>query len=99
MPLYRGGSNEVENLALACDGCNTHKWTHIDGPDPLTSLKEPLFNPRLDEWDAHFEWDADFTQVFGLTPVGRATSSLIQLNRTGLVNIRKALFVYGVYPQ
>lgn len=34
--------------------------------------------------------------VLERTPIGRATCDLLQLNRSGLVNIRKALFAYGV---
>jgi hypothetical protein len=34
MPVSRGGSDEEDNLALACAGCNIRKSDHVDwGPD------------------------------------------------------------------
>jgi hypothetical protein len=39
-----------------------------------------------------------FSIVEGITPTGRATVELLKLNRKGVVNLRKALFAYGVHP-
>jgi 5-methylcytosine-specific restriction endonuclease McrA len=44
--LASGGSNDLANLALACDACNTLKWTHIQWIDTESGLKTPLFNPK-----------------------------------------------------
>lgn len=33
----------------------------------------PLYNPRLQRLQEHFTWDAEFTQIIGVTPTGRAT--------------------------
>ncbi len=98
IPLILGGLSELFNLALACDGCNTFKWVHIEGIDSLTGLKSSLFNPRKEEWSDHFIWINDFTMVQGITPQGRVTVDLLQMNRQGLVNVRKALKAYGVHP-
>ena len=38
------------------------------------------------------------TLLVGLTPTGRATIDQLQLNRTGVVNLRRVLFVMGDYP-
>ena len=97
-PMHRNGSDELENLAFACDGCNSLKWTHIEWPDPESGQRVPLFNPRTEEWSAHFAWSDDFILVSGLTPEGRATLDLLKLNRLGLVNVRKALRAIGVHP-
>ena len=99
IPIRLGGSNEMDNLALACDGCNTYKWAYIEGLDRQTRLIVPLFNPRKDIWTNHFQWSDDFTSIVGLTPTARATIDLLQMNRLGLVNIRKALLAYGVLPK
>jgi hypothetical protein len=98
IPLQFGGSYELYNLALACDGCNSYKWAHIKGLDSLTGLKSPIFNPRKDVWSEHFIWTDDFAIIQGITPQGRATVDLLQMNRIGLVNVRKALRAYGVHP-
>ena len=99
IPLHRGGSDELENLAFACDGCNSLKWTHIEWPEPESGQRVLLFNPRTEEWSAHFAWSDEFTSVSGLTPVGRATLDLLKMNRPGLVNVRKALRAIGVHPE
>ena len=48
-----GGTDEVENLALACHRCNLRKGPNLTGIDPATSAVEPLFHPRRDEWTSH----------------------------------------------
>jgi hypothetical protein len=40
----------------------------------------------------------DFTRIVGLTPTGRATVSALQINRPGVVNMRRALFAIGLHP-
>ena len=34
IPKIHGGSDDVENLALACIDCNLHKGTNLTGIDP-----------------------------------------------------------------
>ncbi|WP_410001711.1 HNH endonuclease [Singulisphaera sp. GP187] len=42
-----GGSDEPENLCVACGRCNSHKkGPNLTGIDPDTGRIEPLFNPR-----------------------------------------------------
>jgi hypothetical protein len=94
--LVLGGTNELINLALACDGCNSFKWGFITGFDKITGTTVPLFNPRQDIWKEEFAWNEDFSSIIGQTAKGRATIDLLQLNRSGLVNIRKALVAFGV---
>jgi hypothetical protein len=45
-----------------------------------------------------FAWNADFTLIIGLTPTGRATVETLQLNREGLVNLRRVLCAMGEHP-
>ena len=97
-PRSIGGPTELENLALSCHGCNQHKGRRTSAPDPLTDVTTALFHPRRDPWDEHFAWNEDFTVVVGLTPIGRATISALQLNRSGLVNLRGALYTIGEHP-
>jgi 5-methylcytosine-specific restriction endonuclease McrA len=35
-PKHRGGKTVLENLALACQGCNNHKHTKIKSRDPIS---------------------------------------------------------------
>ncbi len=64
-----GGSNELDNLALACWYCNLKKGPNLSGIDAHTGLMTALFNPRKDEWSDHF------SPVAGaLIPLGVAIS-------------------------
>lgn len=98
VPRARGGETTLENVALACQGCNNHKYDRIEGHDPITGGLVALFHPRLDQWDHHFAWSDDFAWMVGLTPVGRATVEALRLNREGVVNLRRARRAVGMHP-
>jgi hypothetical protein len=98
VPRSRGGTNDLDNLALACSGCNGRKYNKLEAPDPATGELTPLWNPRQQQWEEHFCWSEDYTQIIALTPSGRATLEALQLNRPGLVNMRRALYVIGKHP-
>jgi hypothetical protein len=98
LPRARGGSADLENLALSCQGCNNHKFTKTEGFDPLTKQTVPLFHPRKQRWRDHFTWNEDYTLVIGLTPTGRATVNELHLNRSSLSNLRHVLFASGEHP-
>ncbi len=99
MPVSKDGETGLENLALACPGCNGHKYNKTDYPDPIDGALVPLFNPRTQRWQDHFAWNDDFSHVVALTATGRATLEALKLNRAGLVNMRKALFAIGQHPR
>jgi hypothetical protein len=97
-PRSRRGETVLDNLALSCQGCNNFKYTKVEGIDPVSGKAAPLFHPRRDRWRDHFTWSADFTQVIGTTPAGRATVDKLQLNRKGLLNLRQLLYAAGKHP-
>lgn len=97
-PRYKGGKTTLDNLALSCQGCNNHKYTKTEALDPVTKQTVLLFHPRQQVWREHFAWNDGFTLIVGLTPTGRATVEALQLNRSGLVNLRRALFALGEHP-
>jgi 5-methylcytosine-specific restriction endonuclease McrA len=97
-PQQRGGATISQNLAWACCGCNGRKYTKTTGVDPLTSQDVDLFNPRQQPWHEHFAWDADVTQMIGISPCGRATVQSLALNRPGVVNLRRLLASAGLHP-
>ena len=98
VPRDKGGTNDADNLALSCQGCNNHKHTSTEAPDPAMQDLAPLFHPRQQRWDAHFCWSDDFTLVVGLTPTGRATVERLQLNRAEVVRFRRVLYAAGEHP-
>ncbi|HKX31238.1 MAG TPA: HNH endonuclease signature motif containing protein [Blastocatellia bacterium] len=97
-PRDAGGRTIPENLALSCQGCNGHKAARTSVTDPITGALVVLFNPREQEWDEHFAWSEDSLRITGLTPIGRATVNALQLNREGLVNMRRVLYAIGKHP-
>lgn len=97
-PRLKGGDSRMDNLALACQGCNGHKHTKTTAADPFTERRVPLYHPRQQRWSDHFAWSDDFTRVVGLTATGRATAILLQLNRETLINLRAVLLTLGQHP-
>lgn len=98
IPRSKNGTDEDDNLALACQGCNNRKYTHIEARDPVSGKLVPLYHPRYQRWADHFGWNEDFTLAIGLTPTGRATVERLQLNREGVVNLRRVLSTIGQHP-
>jgi 5-methylcytosine-specific restriction endonuclease McrA len=72
------GTDDTENLALACDRCNLFKGPNLSAIDPETRQLVPLFNPRVDAWHDHFRWAG--VRIVGQTAVGRATVRLLEMN-------------------
>ncbi|MEO0986742.1 MAG: HNH endonuclease [Cyanobacteria bacterium J06639_14] len=98
IPVSKGGSSELSNLALACQGCNNRKYTSIRARDPVTQKMFPLYHPRQQNWIKQFAWNQDYSEILGLTAIGRATVAKLSLNRLGLVNLRRILYNLGEHP-
>lgn len=98
VPLVKDGTNLSENLANACQGCNNRKFVHTEAVDPLTGELVPLYHPRQHDWAEHFAWNADYTKLLPLTATGRATVEKLDLNRKGVVNLRRLLHEKGLHP-
>jgi 5-methylcytosine-specific restriction endonuclease McrA len=80
VPRSLCGSDDIENLALACRRCNERRYNFIAGIDPETQEIVPIFNPRQQQWAEHFVWTIDGTVIQGSTPIGRATCIRFDLN-------------------
>jgi hypothetical protein len=89
VPLSAGGQTVIDNLCLACPVCNRHKHVRQTAVDPQTSLKVPLFHPRQQTWAEHFAWNEDRTELNGLTPTGRDTIDVLEMNRPRMANLRR----------
>ena len=90
------GPDTMENTCLACAHCNAAKGPNVAGYDPETGLLTPLFNPRVDDWAAHFRWEAGI--LFGQSPVGRATIDVLRINDPDCVEQRQELIEAGLFP-
>lgn len=98
IPRHAGGETVLENLALACFGCNSYKHIKTVGIDPHTNEEVPLFHPRLQQWSEHFVRANNFTEIVGLAATGRATVMILQFNRSELINLRRVLHQVGEHP-
>jgi hypothetical protein len=99
IPRACGGTDDLDNLALACQGCNRRKYTDTEAIDPISGERVPLSHPRRNLWRDHFAWSDDFILLIGLTPIGRATIERLQLNRDGVVNLRRVLHLIDAHPR
>jgi 5-methylcytosine-specific restriction endonuclease McrA len=90
-----GGTDEPENLCVACERCNAHKGTNLSGVDPETGHIEHLFDPRHQEWSQHFELRG--AHIAGLTPTGRTTVAVLMMNEIRRVQLRAALITRGEF--
>ncbi|MCF2145472.1 HNH endonuclease [Desmonostoc muscorum LEGE 12446] len=80
MPQSLGGSDDHDNLGLACQRCNGYRYNFTTGIDPNTGEIIPLFNPRQQKWYDHFIWSADGLKIVGITSTERATCNRLDLN-------------------
>jgi len=86
IPKKHRGTDDLDNLALACIDCNLSKSSNIAGFDPQTNELTELFNPRHHTWHDHFEWQQ--AAVVGKTSVGRTTVYVFNLNSEERIELR-----------
>ncbi len=96
VPISLGGTDDLDNLAWACPGCNLKKSNRVTATDPVTGTEVRLLHPRLDRWEEHLAWQ-EYTLV-GLTPIGRALIAAFDLNHERRCRIRQAEEVFGLFP-
>src|SRR5260370_38320343 len=89
IPKIHGGSDDIDNLALACIDCNLHKGTNLTGIDPETKEITELFNPRRQAWEDHFGWQGIYGGVAFLVKFWRQASSLGRRHLRSLPNLRQ----------
>ena len=98
IPLSKGGTDEPDNLCLACSACNFAKREHTTGIDDWSGQEAALFNPRIDKWADHFVWNESGLELEGKTSVGRATINRLRLNRDKHVDARAFWIEWGIHP-
>ena len=88
VPKIHGGTDDLDNLALACIDCNLHKGTNLTGIDPESGLITELFHPRRQQWEEHFEWVGIY--LHGKTAVGRTTIRVLNMNSEDQLAVRSS---------
>lgn len=92
-----GGQTVVENLCLSCFDCNRHKGSDLASIDPESDEPVLLFHPERDQWEEHFSLNGGLIQP--ISPQGRATARLLQMNTPRRLAERNALIELGRYPR
>lgn len=98
VPLALGGTDDEENLWLACRACSSFKHAKTHGFDQETNQEVRLFNPRTQDWQEHFEFDSGTGEIIGKTSCGRATVNALRMNNEQAVSARLHWVKAGWYP-
>ncbi len=93
IPRKHGGSDETDNLAWACVRCNLSKGSNLSGRDTETGQIVPLFDPRRQSWWEHFAFEE--AEIVGLSPTGRVTVAVLNMNEPRRLVLRRELLEYG----
>lgn len=88
IPRIHGGTDDPDNLALACIDCNLHKGPNLTGVDPETNRVTELFHPRRHRWEDHFEWRNIY--LTGKTGIGRTTVRVLNMNSEDQLALRSS---------
>lgn len=88
IPRFHGGSDDLDNLALACIDCNLHKGPNLTGIDPETNRVTELFHPRQQRWEDHFAWRGIY--IISKTATGRVTVRVLGMNAEEQLALRSA---------
>jgi hypothetical protein len=88
-----GGQTIPENVALCCAVCNQHKGSDLSSIDPADGALVPLFHPRQNRGNDHFELRGLF--ITPKTATGRVTVRLLQLNSPERVSEREWIVTAG----
>ena len=95
--MASGGTDELNNLALACLRCNLSKGTARSvqlhpGDEPVR-----LFNPRADEWNECFDFVLapahEAVRIVAKNDIGRATVTRLRMNAPHAVRARWMWFL------
>lgn len=90
-----GGNDDPDNLAYACVACNRYKGSDV-GSLTAGNRFVRFFNPRLDEWRAHFNLMGP--EIVPLTEVAEVTARIFRFNDEARVLEQAALQDWGRYP-
>lgn len=91
------GSDDVDNLCFCCIRCNLKKGPNIASIDPEAGLVTALYHPRRQPWRTHFLLESNGA-ISGLSPAGRSTVQLLDMNDEDRIRMRTLLLRRGWRP-
>jgi hypothetical protein len=93
VPRQHDGTDDPQNLCLACPECNAAKGPNLAGL--LRGKLVLLFNPRRQAWTRHFRWVG--VVLVGKTRCGRVTIRVLNINGPARVLVRRNLRDEGLF--
>ncbi len=92
------GKTTADNLCLSCPECNTFKGSNIASLDDFGGMLaiSLLYNPHTQRWDDYFRFNGNFIEP--LTPEGRVTVKILQMNCPEAIAEREIFRKLGTYP-
>ncbi|NUQ26357.1 MAG: HNH endonuclease [Saprospiraceae bacterium] len=91
--IKHGGKSEPDNLAYSCPYCNRNKGTDIASILLPGNEVIRFFNPRIDNWPAHFQFEN--ARIRPLTDIGKVTLLILGFNHTERIEERQILIDSG----
>lgn len=95
IPKQHGGTDDLDNLCLACAECNWAKGPNLAGL--LNGKLYPLFHPRKQHWNRHFQWEN--TTLIGKSLTGQVTVQVLNINELSRVMLRENLLFEGRFSE
>jgi hypothetical protein len=95
--IKHGGGNHNDNLAYTCVFCNRNKGSDIGSVLLPEIVFVRLFNPRLDDWNEHFELRGAL--INAKTDIGKVTLKVLKFNTKERLAERQSLQQVGRYPK
>ena len=87
IPKMQGGSDDLDNLALACIDCNLHKGPNLRGWIRKRTRLLPYRSAKR-SLDDHFEWQG--IELVGKTTTGRTTIRVLNMNSEDQLSLRSS---------
>ena len=97
IPLSSNGTDDLENLVLACRACNAYKAFHQLGLNENAEIVF-LFNPRQNEWSEHFRINPENFEIEGLTEIGIGTINRLRMNSIRQIRARNLWNQSEIFP-
>jgi HNH endonuclease len=97
-PVVAGGTNNDDNLALACRSCNGFKSIRSGYIDPESGREERFYHPRQDRWEDHFSVRSESGEILAKTAIGRVTMIGLKMNSPAQLTARQFWIQLGLFP-
>jgi HNH endonuclease len=98
IPVVLGGSDNEDNLALACRSCNGFKGSRSGYIDIESVQVERFYHPRQDRWEEHFLVESESSEILALTAIGRVTIIGLKMNSRAQLTARQFWIQLGLFP-